>query len=139
VPLNIIQRQLGHANLGTTSTCKGSIPKDHHGGAHAARADDVRQRRAAALIESWATTSGSAVALPLGPGEASVRPAGSRRVVLVRSRDVVAIGQYARKPTTAEAGGPDVLVPESALGGLSAPWAAPSDALPWGIYFLTHP
>jgi site-specific recombinase XerD len=28
VPLNIIQRQLGHANLGTTSTtCTGSIPR----------------------------------------------------------------------------------------------------------------
>ncbi len=44
---------------------------DHHGRAHAPRADDVCQRRAAALIEHPATTSGSATALPLCSGEAS--------------------------------------------------------------------
>jgi hypothetical protein len=40
---------------------------DHHGRAHAPHADDVRQCRAAALIESPATLSGSATALPLRP------------------------------------------------------------------------
>jgi site-specific recombinase XerC len=51
VPLNIIQRQLGHLNLGTTSIyLHGHRPRgDHHRGAHASRADDVRQRRAQAL------------------------------------------------------------------------------------------
>ena len=49
VALNIIQRQLGHAKLGTTSIYRQGIdPGDHHCGAHAPRADDVRQRRAAA-------------------------------------------------------------------------------------------
>ena len=37
VPLNIIQRQLGHANLGTTSSSLQGIDPggDHHGRAHA--------------------------------------------------------------------------------------------------------
>jgi hypothetical protein len=54
VPLNIIQRQLGHANLGTTldPPARDRPRGDHHGCAHAPRADDVRERRAAALIES---------------------------------------------------------------------------------------
>jgi hypothetical protein len=51
VPHNIIQRQLGHANLGTTSIyLQGIDPRgDHHGRAHAPRADDVGRRRATAL------------------------------------------------------------------------------------------
>src|SRR5438552_911355 len=54
VPLNIIQRQLGHANLGTTWIyLQGDRSGgDHHGRAHAPGADDVRQRRAATLIAS---------------------------------------------------------------------------------------
>jgi integrase len=53
VALNIIQRQLGHANLGTTSIyLTGHRPRrDHHGRARAPRADDVCQRRPAPLIE----------------------------------------------------------------------------------------
>jgi site-specific recombinase XerD len=52
VPLNIIQRQLGHANLGTTSIyLQGIRPRgDHRHRPHAAGADDVRQRRPATLI-----------------------------------------------------------------------------------------
>ena len=39
VPLNIIQRQLGHANLGTPrSTCKGSTPKEIIAAVHMRRA-----------------------------------------------------------------------------------------------------
>jgi hypothetical protein len=48
---------------------------DHHRRAHAPRPDDVRQRRAAALIQSPDATGGSATALPLRPGEASARTA----------------------------------------------------------------
>ena len=53
VPLNIIQRQLGHANLGTTSIYLQGIDPggDHRHRPHAPRAHDVRERRAAALIE----------------------------------------------------------------------------------------
>ena len=58
---------------------------DHHGRAHAPRADDVRQRRAAALIRSLATTSGSATAFPLRPGEASASTTQLTRSNLVRS------------------------------------------------------
>jgi integrase len=72
VPLNIIQRQLGHANLGTTSIyLQGIDPEEIITAVRTRRADDVRQRRAAALIESPATVSGGATALPLRPGEAS--------------------------------------------------------------------
>jgi integrase len=80
VALNIIQRQLGHADLGTA----GNRPRrDHHGRAQAARADGVGERQAAALIESRATTSGSATALPLRPGEASAWTASSHDRSLV--------------------------------------------------------
>jgi hypothetical protein len=62
VPLNIIQRQLGHANLGTTSIyLHGIDPEEIIATVHAA-AGDVGQRRAAALIER-PPTSGSATAL----------------------------------------------------------------------------
>jgi site-specific recombinase XerD len=51
VPLNIIQRQLGHTNLGTTSIyLQGIDPEEIITAVRARRADDVRQRRAAALI-----------------------------------------------------------------------------------------
>jgi integrase len=44
VPLNIIQRQVGHSNLGTTplSICRASTRGDHHRSARAPRADHVR-------------------------------------------------------------------------------------------------
>jgi hypothetical protein len=52
VPLNIIQRQLGHTNLGTTSDLppRHRPRRDHHRRPHPPRPDDVRQRRAATLI-----------------------------------------------------------------------------------------
>jgi site-specific recombinase XerD len=51
VPLNIIQRQLGHTNLGTTGIyLQGIDPEEIITAVRARRADDVRQRRAAALI-----------------------------------------------------------------------------------------
>jgi DNA-binding transcriptional MerR regulator len=50
VPLNIIQRQLGHANLGTTSIYLQGIDPEEI--ITAVRADDVRQRRAEALTPS---------------------------------------------------------------------------------------
>ncbi len=71
VPLNIIQRRLGHANLATTSICLLGIDSEDLHRAHAPRADDVRQCCAAALIESPASMSGSATALLLSSGEAS--------------------------------------------------------------------
>jgi hypothetical protein len=51
VPLNIIQRQLGHVNLGTTSIY---LQGDRHRGDHRRReltasTDDARQRRSTAL------------------------------------------------------------------------------------------
>jgi site-specific recombinase XerD len=67
VPLNIIQRQLGRLNLGTTSIyLQGIDPEEnHHGRAHAPRADDVRQRRTATLT---AGCSGRAGGAPASPG-----------------------------------------------------------------------
>jgi Phage integrase family len=85
VALNIIQRQLGHANLGDVDLPAGDRPRgDHHGRAHTPRAGDVGQRRAAALT-SLATTSGCAMALSAFPGEASARTTELTRSVLVRS------------------------------------------------------
>ena len=54
VPLNIIQRQLGHANLGTTSIyLQGINPEEIIAAMRTRRApDDVRQRRAPALNDS---------------------------------------------------------------------------------------
>ena len=51
VPLNIIHRQLGHTNLGTTSIYLQGIDPEEiiTSGAYSSRADDVRQRRAPAL------------------------------------------------------------------------------------------
>jgi DNA-binding transcriptional MerR regulator len=65
VPLNIIQRQLGHANLGTTSIyLQGIDPEEIIAAVRARRAPiDVGQRRAATLSDC--VTSGSAPALPL--------------------------------------------------------------------------
>jgi integrase len=61
VPLNIIQRQLGHLNLGTTSIYLQGIDPEEIITAvrNASRADDVRQRRAQALTRAT-STSGSA-------------------------------------------------------------------------------
>ena len=53
VPLNVIQRQLGHANLGTTSIyLQGIDTEEIIATVHARRADDVRHRRPAALSSS---------------------------------------------------------------------------------------
>jgi hypothetical protein len=50
VPLNVIQRQLGHAKLGTTSiSLQGIDTEEIIATVHARRADDVRHRRPAAL------------------------------------------------------------------------------------------
>jgi hypothetical protein len=52
VPLNVIQRQLGHANLGTTSIyLQGIDTEEIIATVHARRADDVRHRRAPALTK----------------------------------------------------------------------------------------
>jgi hypothetical protein len=72
----MIQRQPRRANLGRRRpTRRGSIPRRSSWpfarGVHARRAHDVRQRRAAVLIESPAAMGGSATALPPRPGEAS--------------------------------------------------------------------
>ena len=73
VPLNIIQRQLGHTNLGTTaSICRASIPR---------RSSQRPAARRAPMMSATAgfgsdprPRGGSATALPLSPGE-SWRPA----------------------------------------------------------------
>ena len=53
VPLNIIQRQLGHANLGTTSIyLQGIDPGRSSHRPHAPGTDDVRQRRSATLSDA---------------------------------------------------------------------------------------
>jgi site-specific recombinase XerD len=72
VPLNIIQRQLGHSNLGTTSIhLQGHRSRgDHRRGARTPTADDVGQCWAPPLSERSAA---EALALPLSPG-------GSRRL-----------------------------------------------------------
>jgi Phage integrase family len=60
VPLNVIQRQLGHANLGTTS----GLPSghrhrgDHRRRPHKTRTDDVRHRRPTPLKEHNTSNSG---------------------------------------------------------------------------------
>jgi integrase len=72
VPLNIIQRQLGHTNLGTTSIYLQGIDPggDHRRRPRPKGADDVGQRRVATLSDC--ITSGSAPALPLRPTRAAV-------------------------------------------------------------------
>jgi site-specific recombinase XerD len=49
VPLNIIQRQLGHANLGTTSHLQGIDREEIITAVRTRRTDDVRQRRTQSL------------------------------------------------------------------------------------------
>jgi hypothetical protein len=65
VPLNIIQRQLGHANLGTTSIYLQGIDPEEIIAAvtRPSCADDVCQRRAAPL--NAASSAGAPPALPL--------------------------------------------------------------------------
>jgi integrase len=59
VPLNIIQRQLGHATSARRrSTFRGLTP-NHRQRPHAPRADDVGQRRVAALTESLPPRAGA--------------------------------------------------------------------------------
>jgi hypothetical protein len=67
VPLKVIQRQLGHANLGTTSIyLQGIDTEEIIATVHAqARTDDVRQRRTAALINP-SPNSGGAAHVPAG-------------------------------------------------------------------------
>ena len=81
--MNIIQRLLGHANLGTTSIyLQGIDPEEIIATVHMRRGtDDVRQRRPAALRR----ISGSVPALPLRHGETSVRTPRSGQAILVRS------------------------------------------------------
>jgi site-specific recombinase XerD len=69
VPLNVIQRQLGHANLGTTSIYLQGIDTegDHRHRPRPARADDVRHRRTPALAGKTSITAGAALALPQFP------------------------------------------------------------------------
>ena len=89
VPLNIIQRQLGHADLGTT----GDLPPGHRteeiiAAVHKDGTDDVRHRRPAPLREHNKSNSGSATsALPLDPQPArhAIRP----QFVHLRSRVAV--------------------------------------------------
>jgi hypothetical protein len=73
VPLNIIQRQLGHANLGTTSIyLQGIDPEEIITAVRTRRAPMMSASAgAAALIRSPAITSGSATALPLRSDRAS--------------------------------------------------------------------
>jgi site-specific recombinase XerD len=74
VPLNIIQRQLGHTNLGTTSIYLQGHRSggDHHGRAHAPRADDLGQRRASALIDTDGQHAGAPRRSRFARGEAGV-------------------------------------------------------------------
>ena len=66
MPLNVIQRQLGHANLGTTSIyLQGIDTEEIIATVHARRgADDVRHRRTPALTTRH-RDSGSTAPLPL--------------------------------------------------------------------------
>ena len=86
--LNIIHRQLGHANLATTSSyLQGIDPRRHHRHRpHAPGADDVRQRRPAALIESPSAVSRSAPALLHRLGGASADPASVETITARPSR-----------------------------------------------------
>ncbi len=85
VPLIVIQRQLGHSNLGITSVyLQGIDNAEIIETVHARRgADDPRQRLAAALIDGAArallvaqsdSEAASAGAPPLGPGIANAMP-----------------------------------------------------------------
>ncbi len=66
VPLNVIQRELGHANLGTTSIYLQGIDTEEIIATVHARRDDVCHRRPAALSESDDWVSGSAAPAPAG-------------------------------------------------------------------------
>jgi site-specific recombinase XerD len=58
VPLNVIQRELGHTNLGVTSTYLQGIDKrrDDQHDPHAQASDDPRHRRTDALIHTLVGT-----------------------------------------------------------------------------------
>jgi hypothetical protein len=65
VALNVIQRQLGHANLGTTSIyLQGIARRDHRHRPRQARADDVRHGRPATLSSFPKTASAGARTAP---------------------------------------------------------------------------
>ena len=84
VPLNIIQRQLGHSNLGTTSIyLQGMDPEEIIGAVRARRAPVMSA--SAGLRLSPRITSGSSSALPLRPGKAEVSQLQRRRLPLVPS------------------------------------------------------
>ena len=116
VPLNVIQRQLGHANLGTTSHLPAGHRhrRDHRHRPRPARADDVRHRRTPALTNPK-RDSGSAADAPAAP---STRPplreplrslrdlAGAYRLRLHLVRKAAsATGQPARPLPTRAGGG----------------------------------
>ena len=93
VPLNIIQRQLGHANLGTTSIClRGIDPEEIIATVHASGTDDVGHRRPATLERR---SSGSAPALPLRPDEPGACAASSRLAPVVHSERVASLDRHA--------------------------------------------
>jgi integrase len=113
---------------------------DHHGRAHAPRADDVRQRRAAAVIGSPAATSGSATALPLRPGEASAWKARLTRSSLVQGERAADRDAGARiwanagawRPTFRAFGEPFPRRRKAGVGGKAAP--GPRDRrLRWSV------
>ena len=80
VTLNIIQRQLGHTNLGTTSIyLHGIDPEEIITAVRARRADDVRQRRTPPLNRPGQRERHAA--LPLRPGEGSAWPPWAQTIV----------------------------------------------------------
>ena len=80
VALNIIQRQLGHTNLGTTSIyLHGIDPEEIITAVRARRADDVRQRRTPPLNRPGQRERHAA--LPLRPGEGSAWPPWAQTIV----------------------------------------------------------
>jgi hypothetical protein len=82
VPLNIIQRQLGHANLGTTSIyLQGIDPEEIIATVHMRRAPMMSASAGFGSDREHHAMCGSATALP--PDEASVRMRRPRRVSVV--------------------------------------------------------
>jgi hypothetical protein len=98
VPLNIIQRQLAHANLGTTSIyLQGIDPEEIIAAARTPRADDVGQRRAATLSDRIGRRERSGAPALLGGSRrlraefsacAVVRRSSVRAAVLLVQREV---------------------------------------------------
>jgi hypothetical protein len=92
VPLNVIQRQLGHANLGTTSVCLQGIDTEEIIATRprATGPDDVRHRRAATLSDPTAKRERPGAAASSTSKQASARaPPGAPPVVLALRRTCV--------------------------------------------------